>query len=63
MTNGMVLENTRHIMGELGNGVDGSHFANDLARYITPRNQRVKIKALQGITNKLDAWAGQQRED
>ena len=45
------------ILGELGNGVDGSLFADDLAIYITTRNQRVATRALQGVTNKLDAWA------
>ena len=45
------------INGILGNGVDGSLFADDLAIYITTRNQRVATRALQGVTNKLDAWA------
>ena len=45
------------ILGELGNGVDGSFFADDLAIYITTRNQRVPTRSLQGMTNKLDAWA------
>ena len=45
------------ILGELGNGVDGLLFADDLAIYITTRNQRVAARTLQGMTNKLDAWA------
>ena len=44
------------ILREQGNGVDGSLFADDLAIYIT-RKQR----ALQGLTNKLDAWAAEIR--
>ena len=43
------------ILGELGNGVDGSLFADDLVIYITTRNQRMAARALQGVTNKLDA--------
>ena len=43
------------IMGELGNGVDGSLFANDLAIYITTKNQRVATRTLQGVTNRLEA--------
>ena len=45
------------ILEELGNGVDGSLLADDLAIYITTRNQRVATRALQGVTIKLDAWA------
>ena len=45
------------ILGVLGNGVDGSLFADNLAIYITTKNQRVAARALQGVTNKLDAWA------
>ena len=41
------------ILGELGNGVDGSLFVDDLAMYITTRNQRVAARALQGVNNKL----------
>ena len=41
----------------LGNGVDGSLIADDLAKYIATWNQRVAARALQGMTNKLDAWA------
>ena len=37
------------ILGELGNGVDWSLFADDLTIYITTRNQRVATRALQGI--------------
>ena len=39
------------------NGVDGSLFADDLAIYIIPRSQRVASRAMQGVANKLDAWA------
>ena len=46
------------ILGELGNGVNGSHFADDLVIYITTRNQKVAARGLQGMTNKLDTWAG-----
>ena len=45
------------ILAELENGVDGLFFANDLDIHITTRNQRMAIRALQGITNKLNAWA------
>ena len=45
------------ILGELRNEVDGSLFADDLAIYITTRNQRMAARALQGVTNKLDTWA------
>ena len=38
--------------------MDGSLFADDLAIYIT-RNQRVAARALQGVSNKLDAWAAE----
>ena len=37
------------ILRELGNGVDGSLFTDDLAFYITTRNQRVTTGALQGV--------------
>ena len=47
------------ILGELGNRVDGSLFAEDLAIYITTRNQRVTARALQGVTNNLDTWAAE----
>ena len=40
------------ILGELGNGVDGSLFADDLAIYIITRSQIVASRALQGVTNK-----------
>ena len=43
------------ILGELGNGVDGFIFADDLEIYITTKNQRVASRALQEMTNKLDA--------
>ena len=33
-----------------------SLFSDDLAIYITRRNQRVASRALQGVTNKFDAW-------
>ena len=42
------------ILGELGNVVDESLFADDLAIYITKRNQRVVIRTLQTTTNKID---------
>ena len=45
------------LLGELGNGVDGSLLADDLTIYITTRNQRVAARALQVVTNKLNAWA------
>ena len=44
------------ILEELGNRMDGALFANDLAIYITIRSQRVTFRALQGVTNKLDAY-------
>ena len=47
------------ILGELGNGVDGSLFADDLAIYITKRSRRAAFRALQGMTNKLDEWAAE----
>ena len=47
------------ILGELGNEVDWLPFADDLAIYITIRNQRVSARVLQGVTNKLDAWAAE----
>ena len=43
------------ILGEFGNGMAGSLFADNLAIHITTRNQRVATRALQGATNKLDA--------
>ena len=46
------------ILEELGNVAEGSLFADDLAIYIT-RNQRVAARALQRLTNKLDAWAAE----
>ena len=33
-----------------------SLFADNLAIYITTRNQREETKALQSVTNKLEAW-------
>ena len=39
--------------------MDGSIFADDLAIYIPTRNQRVSARSLQGVTNKLDAWAAE----
>ena len=47
------------ILGELGNGMDHSLFANDLAIYITTKNQKVATRALQGVTNRLKAWAAE----
>ena len=43
----------------LGNGVDESPFADNLAIYITTRYQRVASRALQGMINKLDGWAAE----
>ena len=40
------------ILGELENAVNRSLFADDLAT----RNQRMTIRELQGVTNKLYAW-------
>ena len=45
------------ILGELRNGVDGLHFADDLAIYFTTRNQRVASRVFQVGTNKLNACA------
>ena len=45
------------ILGDLGNGVDRTLFAYDLAIYIITRNQRVAAIDLQEVTNKLDTWA------
>ena len=50
------------ILGKLGNGVDGSLFADDLSIYITIRNQRVASRALQGVINKLNAWAADRND-
>ena len=47
------------IFRELGNEVNGSLFTDDLAIYITTRNQRVATVALQTTTNKLDAWSAE----
>ena len=47
------------ILGELRNIVDGSLFVDDMAIYLTTRNQRVAVRALQGVTKKLDAWAAE----
>ena len=46
-----------NILKELGNGVDGSLFADDLAIYINTRNLRVATRALQTMTKKLEKWA------
>ena len=46
-----------HILKELGNSVDGSLFANDLAIYITTRTLRVATRALKTTTKKLETWA------
>ena len=55
----LILVATNGILGELGNGVDGSLFADDLEIYITARSPRMASRALQGVTNKLDAWAAE----
>ena len=47
------------ILEKLGNGVDGSLFADDLAKYITTRSLRVASKAFQRVTNILDAWVAE----
>ena len=47
------------INGILGNGVDGSLYADDLPIYIMKKNQRVAAKALKGVTNKIGAWAAE----
>ena len=47
------------ILGELGNGVDGSLFADVLAIYISIRNQRVTTRALLTTTNKIDLWGAE----
>ena len=44
------------ILNELGNRVDGSLFADDLAIYTITRNMRVATTALQTMTNKLEKW-------
>ena len=44
------------IFRELGNGVDESLSADDLAIYITIISQRMAYRALQGMTSKLNAW-------
>ena len=47
------------ILEELGNGLVGLLFAEDLVIQITTRNQTVTARALQGVTSKLDAWAAE----
>ena len=49
------------ILIKLGNGVDISLFVDDLALYITIRNQRVAVRALQRVTNKFEVWAAEKR--
>ena len=39
--------------------MDGALFADNLAIYIATRRQRVTKTALQGVTNKLDAWVAE----
>ena len=46
-----------NILKELGNGADGSLFADYLKIYITTKNLRVRTRALQTTTNKLETWA------
>ena len=59
-TGGSIMWHTHPgVQEELGNGVDGSFYADNLAMYITIRNQRVAARALQGVTNKLNAWAAE----
>ena len=50
---------TNGILGELENIVNEPLFADDLAKYITTRNQRVVSRSLQEVTNKLDAWTAE----
>ena len=45
------------VLGELGNRMHGPLFTYNLAIYASTRNRRVAARALQGVTNKLDAWA------
>ena len=47
------------ILRELGNGVDGLNFTGYLTIYIKIRCQRMTSRALQGVTNKMDAWAAE----
>ena len=44
------------ILGELGNGIDGSLCAEYLPIYIKTRNQRLATRAQKETTKKLDAW-------
>ena len=37
--------------------MNGSIFPDDLAIYITTRNQRIATRALKGVNNELDEWA------
>ena len=39
------------LLGELGNRVNESLTADNLAIYITTRNQKVATRAMQGVTN------------
>ena len=55
----LILMGISSTFGELGNEVDRSLFADDLAIYFTRRNQKVAARTLQGVTNKLDAWAAE----
>ena len=45
-------------MGELGNGVKGSLYTDNLAVYIITRNWKIATRVLQ-TTNKIDVWASQ----
>ena len=45
------------ILGELEIEWMDHSLKGDLAIYITTRSQRVAARALQGVINKLDAWA------
>ena len=47
------------ILGKLRNIENESLFADDLAIYITTRKQRVISRALEGVTNNIDAWAAE----
>ena len=43
----LFLVSINDILGELGNGVNESVFADDLTIYVTTRNQRLATRALQ----------------
>ena len=55
----LLLVAINRILGKLGNEMDELLFADNLAIYITTRNQKVAARALQAVTNKIDAWAAE----